>query len=129
MPAPASLAPGEVAPDQMSFPALARLDEVVSELPPAVPVILVIPPVFAGSIAPPDSPSEMRLAQCKAAIAQMVFGRRRSDLIDFRTNNAMTRDPTNFMDVIHYRAKVARRMEQSIAAAIGSADASRDLEP
>ena len=43
--------------------------------------------------------------------------------------NATTRDPTNFMDVIHYRAKVARRMEQSIAAAIGSADASRDLEP
>jgi hypothetical protein len=124
MPAPASLAP-----DQMAFPAIARLDEVVSELPPAVPVVLVIPPVFAGSIAPPDSPSEMRLAQCKTALAQTVFGRQRSDLIDFRTNNAMTRDPTNFMDVIHYRAKVARRMEQSIAAAIGSADASRDLEP
>jgi hypothetical protein len=33
-------------------------------------------------------------------------------------DNALTRDPANFLDFIHYRAQIARRMEQGIADSI-----------
>ena len=48
--------------------------------------------------------------------------RPRSNLIDYRVDNALTRERANFMDVGHYRAIIARRMEQGIAESIKSGD-------
>jgi hypothetical protein len=37
----------------------------------------------------------------------------------------MTRDPTNFVDHIHYRAKIARKMEEGIVASIRLGEAAK----
>jgi len=49
-------------------------------------------------------------------------GRPQSNFIDFRVINELTRDAANFMDFGHYRAKIARRMEQGIADSIRVGD-------
>ena len=55
---------------------------------------------------------------CAAALRKVVAGRPQSNFIDFRVDNALTRDRANFMDFGHYRAPIARRMEQGIAESI-----------
>jgi hypothetical protein len=40
--------------------------------------------------------------------------------LDFLVDGDMARDPTNFMDQIHYRAAVARRLEHAIAVAFAA---------
>ena len=52
---------------------------------------------------------------CKAALARLVAGRPNSNFLDFRVDDPVTRDQKNFLDPIHYRAPVARLMEQRIA--------------
>ena len=51
-----------------------------------------------------------------------MAGRRRSNFIDYHVDNAVTREPANFMDVGHYRAGLARRMERGIADSIRLGD-------
>ena len=58
--------------------------------------------------------------RCKAGLAAAVADRPRSGFLDFLINNAVTRDPENFMDYKHYRAAIAREMEAQIAARLRS---------
>jgi hypothetical protein len=51
-----------------------------------------------------------------------VAGRPRSNFINYRVDNALTRDRANFMDFGHYRAKIARAMERGIADSIRLGD-------
>ena len=60
------------------------------------------------------------MAQCKAALDKAVTQRSRGGFLDFRVDNAMTRDPENFMNAMHYRAALAREMEQSVSAIIAA---------
>ena len=48
-------------------------------------------------------------------------GRARGAFIDYRVDNALTRDPANFMDYVHTSARAARQMEREIAARVGLA--------
>jgi hypothetical protein len=62
---------------------------------------------------------------CNAALRKLVAGRPHSNFIDFRVDNALTRDRANFMDFGHYRAAIARKMEQGIAESIKSGTAAK----
>jgi hypothetical protein len=108
---------------EMSFPWIERLDSLIVALPPSVAVVLVMPPVFFTAIPPAGSLGALRLARCKAALGHLVAGKVGSGFLDFRVDDATTRDAKNFMDYGHYRANVARRMEQAIATVIRSANA------
>jgi len=108
---------------EMSFPWIERLDSLIVALPRSVPVVLVMPPAFFTSMPQAGSAGAARLARCKAALAGLVAGRPGSGFLDFRVDDAITRDPKNFMDYGHYRANVARRMEQDIATTIRSPNA------
>jgi hypothetical protein len=114
----------DVASAEISFPSIDQLDAVVAGLPPALVVVIVVPPVFSDAMPAARSPEAGRITQCKAALAKTVTERPRGGFLDFNFDNAMTRDPANFMDFTHYRAAVARQIEKSVAAVIGSAVAS-----
>jgi hypothetical protein len=92
----------------------------LSELPPTVAVVIVMPPVYSDDLPAPHSSSGIRIAQCKSALDKIVAQRPRSGFLDFRVDNAMTREPENFMNAMHYRAVLARQMEQSVSAIIAA---------
>jgi hypothetical protein len=81
---------------------------------------LIAPPTFYTAIPRSGSIEAAELQVCKMAFKRVVAGRSRSNFIDYGIDNALTRDPDNFVDLIHYRAKLARKIEQGIAASIQS---------
>jgi hypothetical protein len=105
---------------QPAFPAIERLAAALADLPAAVPVVIVIPPVFYTSLPPLGSATAAQFAQCRTALSQLTGQRPRGVLLDFRVDNDATRDPTNFMDATHYRSEIARTIEKHIATALAS---------
>jgi hypothetical protein len=104
------------------FPGVALLDGAIRALPADVPVVLVVPPAFYTMIPRPGSLAAAEKQACDTALRRLVAGRPRSNFIDYRVDNALTRERANFMDYGHYRAKIARQMEQGIADSIRLGD-------
>jgi hypothetical protein len=117
---PAQLPPGPAA---FAFPWIGQLQAMVADLPPSVPIVLFMPPVLYTWMPEPGSRSAARLEQCKAALATVVAGRPAAHFLDFRVDDATTRDSHNFLDPRHYREHIARRLEDAIATATRSAQA------
>jgi hypothetical protein len=101
-----------------NFPGVALLGAALAKLPADVPVVLFVPPVFYSTLPKAGTLAAAEEAACKAALRKVVAGRPRSNFIDFRVDNALTRERANFMDFGHYRAIIARRMEAGIAESI-----------
>jgi len=97
---------------------VARLGRALKRLPTTVPLVLVMPPTFHTLVPQPGSVAAVENQACSDALKRLLEGRPRSNFIDFRVDNALTRDPANFADIIHYRAKIARKMESAIAASV-----------
>jgi hypothetical protein len=112
-------APARVSDD---FPGVALLGAAIRKLPVDVPVVLFVPPVFHSTLPKAGSLAAAEEAACKASLRKVLAGRPRSNFIDFRVDNALTRERANFMDFGHYRAIIARRMEQGIAESIRLGD-------
>jgi len=108
-------APAKVSED---FPGVALLDAAVRKLPADVPVVLFVPPAYYTMLPRPGSLAAAEEQACAAALRKLVVGRPHSNFIDFRVDNALTRDRANFMDFGHYRAPIARRMERGIAESV-----------
>jgi hypothetical protein len=107
------------------FPIEALLGDAIAKLPANVPVVLLMPPTFYLSVPLPGSAAAAEHEACAAAYRRIVAGRPHSNFIDFRVDNALARDPANFVDHIHYRARIARKMEEDIAASIRLGDAAK----
>jgi hypothetical protein len=54
-----------------------------------------------------------------------VAGRPHSNFIDYRIDNALSRDPANFVDLIHYRAKIAQKIDQGVIASFAFGNAAK----
>jgi hypothetical protein len=125
---PAELAPviashdddGGSAPAQVSenFPAVALLDGAIRKLAPDVPVVLVVPPSFAPTLPRPGTFAAAEAQACNGVLRKLVANRPNSNFINYHVDTPLTRDRANFMDLGHYRAPVARKMEQGIAESI-----------
>lgn len=100
------------------FPWLDRLAEAIRALPAEAAVVVVMPPVAYDYLPPPDSPAAARITRCKQALARLVSARARSTFIDDRTDSPLAKDLGNFYDRVHYRANVARLIEQQIVDAL-----------
>jgi hypothetical protein len=107
------------------FPMEALLADAIAKLPADVPVVLLVPPTFYISVPQPGSRAAAEHEACTTAFKRIVAGRPHSNLIDYRVDNALTRDPANFADLIHYREKMARILEAGIVASIRLGDAAR----
>jgi hypothetical protein len=108
-----------------SFPELSRLDEMIKRLPDNVAVVLAVPPTLATTVAQPGTDAAAEREACNAALSRLVAGRPHSNFINYRIDNAMTRDRANFVDFIHYRPNVAARMSEGIAASIKLGNAAK----
>lgn len=104
------------------FPGVALLGAAIRKLPADVPVVLFVPPAFHTMIPRPGSAAAAEEDACKSALKRLLAGRPRSNFIDYRVDNALTRERAHFMDFGHYRATIARRMEQGIAESIRLGD-------
>jgi hypothetical protein len=107
------------------FPVATLLDGAIRKLPADVSVIVLMPPTFYTIVPRPGSLAAAEREACKTAFKSVVAGRPHSNFIDYRVDNALTRDPQNFVDLIHYRAKIARKMEDGIVASIRLSEAAK----
>jgi hypothetical protein len=96
------------------FPAVELLRNALAGQP-ALPVVIVRPPIYWTAIPRPGSVRNERLNACQVAFANLAEGRRHSIYLDFGQDADMARDPHNFMDSSHYRSNVARFLEGRIA--------------
>jgi hypothetical protein len=108
-----------------SFPFRDLLAQTIRQLPPDLPVVLVVPPVFHTFLPAPGSQGAADRESCNAAYRSIVSGRPHSNLLDFRIDNTLTRDPQNFADLIHYRAVIARKVDQGIIVSLRAGEAAR----
>ncbi|QOG17562.1 MULTISPECIES: hypothetical protein [Bradyrhizobium] len=100
------------------FPYADMLAAAIGKFPREVAVVLVMPPTFYTIVPVPGTRDAAVHAACREAFRSIVSGRANSNLVDYRVDNALTRDPANFTDLVHYRAAIARRIEQGIAASL-----------
>jgi hypothetical protein len=107
------------------FPEVSRLDEVIKKLPVDVAVVLVVPPTLYPTVAQPGTVAAAERQACNAALRRVVAGRPHSNFINYRIDNAMTRDRANFVDFIHYRPSLAARMSEGIAASLELGNAAK----
>jgi hypothetical protein len=100
------------------FPEIVRLDAMIKKLPADVAVVVVVPPTFYTKVAQPGTIQAAERQACDAALRRTVAGRPHSNFINYRVDNALTRDSANFADFIHYRPSLASRMSEGISASI-----------
>ena len=107
------------------FPEVSLLDDVIKKLPADVAVVLAVPPTLYPTVAQPGTVAAAEREACNAALRRIVTGRPHSNFINYRVDNAMSRDRANFADFIHYRPNVAARMSEGITASIEFGNAAR----
>lgn len=123
--APRDPAPAASAEERVVFPEIAALQDVVRKLPADVPVVIVVPPTLASTVAKPGTEMALERGACDAALRKVVAGRPRSNFVSYRVDNELTRDRANFADFIHYRPILARRIEQGIAASLREGESAK----
>ena len=117
--------PAGSAANRDNFPEVSLLDDAIKRLPANVAVVVVVPPTFHTTIAKPGTAEAAEREACSAALQRTVADRPHSNFINYRIENALTRDPANFADYIHYRPAIASRMVEGIAASIRFGAAAR----
>ncbi|HEY7844334.1 MAG TPA: hypothetical protein VID30_11730 [Bradyrhizobium sp.] len=122
---PADPPPAMDAASRDVFPEVTKLDDVVRKLPPDVPVVILVPPTFATTVPQPGSAVAVERQACNAALSKIIAGRPHSNFIDYRVDNALTRDRANFVDYIHYRPLIAAKISEGIAASIHLGEAAK----
>lgn len=123
--APRDPAPAVSAEQRAVFPEIAALQEVIRTLPGDVPVVIIVPPTLASTVVAPGTEAALERAACDAALRTVVAGRPRSNFVSYRVDNDLTRDRTNFADYIHYRAALARKIEQGIIASLRDGESTK----
>jgi len=97
------------------FPALDLLDRTIADLPSDTPVIVMMPPRFRSAMPAPDTDAQKTVVACKAEIIRRFSEKPGRLFADFLTDTPVNRDPVNYMDDAHYRAPVARMIEQRLS--------------
>jgi hypothetical protein len=105
------------------FPEVLKLGDLIRKLPADLPVVVLVPPTVATTVAQGGTPQAAEREACNAALKRTVAGRPHSNFINYRVDNALTRDRGNFIDYIHYRTIIANRIADGIAASIRLGDA------
>ena len=122
---PADPLPAESAALRDVLPWVSKLDEVIKQLPGDVPVVVLVPPTVASTVAQPGTPEAADRKACNAALKRTIAGRPHSNFINYRIDNALTRDRANFIDYIHYRSNIAARIAAGITASLRDGEAAQ----
>jgi hypothetical protein len=102
--------------NDLTAPPLLR--QFLAGLHPDARVVLVFPPRHTRAIPPPGSVAAAELDVCNEAYRAVAGARPDTQLLDFLVDGPMARRGENFWDAIHYRAPVAREIEDRLADAL-----------
>ncbi|HET7880686.1 MAG TPA: hypothetical protein VFL55_07345 [Acetobacteraceae bacterium] len=105
------------------LPWVERLGAFLTTLPTDIRVVLAMPPVYYTMLPEKGTEEAVRIDACKAALARVASSRPNSSFIDFRVDNELVHDASDFLDPTHYRHNLAKHMEASIAEALRSREA------
>lgn len=114
--------PAAVPPDAVGswrFPAVERFERLISEIPDAVKLVFAAMPVHAVAQPRPGSIEAAREDACKLRIARLA-GSRGTVLVDFRRRSPVTTNDENYWDHLHYRQRIARRIEDALASVLAN---------
>jgi len=117
--------PVESAAARENFPEISLLDAAIKQLPASVSVVLIVPPTVSSTMPKPGTSAAAEREACNAALKRVVAGRPHSNFINYRVENALTRDSANFADFIHYRPIIADKMAEGIADSIKLGEAAK----
>jgi hypothetical protein len=101
----------------LSFPALAWLDDGLARLPAASRKILALMPVHVAAQPAPGTRAAEVEAECKARVAS-IGRKHEATVIDWRIPSPLTRDDAHYWDRLHYRTPIAARVAEELAAAV-----------
>ena len=107
------------------FPIAKLLAGEIKKLPADAALVLMVPPTFYTIVPEPGSREAAEQQACNAALQSIVAGRPHSEFINYRVDNVLTRNPENFVDLIHYRLIIARKIQEGIAASIRQGGAAK----
>jgi hypothetical protein len=102
------------------LPWVDRLRAFVETVPQSVRVLLVVPPVYYTALPPPGSWQAAVIDACKAGLRQVIADRPLSGFLDFRVDLEGAHDASDFVDLVHFRQKLAGQVEDAIIAALRS---------
>lgn len=100
----------------LALPGLDHLLASLATLPVATNVIFVHPPAYLFALPHRDTLAGRMLAACKARLLSYQSQRPRTVILDYLIDDQDMRDPENFMDALHMRGRMARRVEADITA-------------
>ncbi len=122
VPDPPDRLPEEMGPvrELPPLPWIDRLSEFLAGLPHSVRVVVAMPPVYYTALSRPGSKQAALMDACKAALAKAVPQRPGSGFLDFRVDDELAHDVTEFSDQIHYKDKHSHQMEAKIIALLRS---------
>jgi hypothetical protein len=107
------------------FPAAEQLETMLKAVPANVAVVLLFPPVYAGALAKDASQAADADRACKNALARASQTHPGAMVLDWRVDRPETRNTDMFFDESHYRHRLARLVEDDIAAALLTAGPAR----
>jgi hypothetical protein len=104
-----------------SFPAADRLSGLLRTLPATTHVTLFHPPFYRSVLPREGDPLRAVDAACKAAFAAVARARPNTTVLDWRVQRPEAQDASLWFDHTHYRAPVARKIEDDIGRLIRGA--------
>jgi hypothetical protein len=97
------------------FPAADRLAAMLRALPAQTRVVLLHPPIYVSTLPAEGEPHWVADEACKAAFADVAARRPNTTVLDWRVRRPEVLDGNLWFDASHYRAPIARQIEQDIA--------------
>jgi hypothetical protein len=102
---------------ELQFPALRWLDEILAPLPASTVKILSYMPVHVAAQPRPGTVDAAIEAECKARIASIARVRG-AKVVDWRIASPITTADMNYWDSLHFRLPIAQRIARDLPAAI-----------
>lgn len=102
------------------FPALEMLRDMLPRVPSDTLVVFMVPPTFVSGQPREGTPEHATEQACYSALTEIAQSRPRTIVIDWNGVRPETEDPAFYFDQIHYKGKLARVLEETLAARINA---------
>jgi hypothetical protein len=114
-------------PSVVHFPPLDLLERMVAATPGETRLVLMFMPLWLGAQATPGTLKAATTAACKQRVEEIARARPGTVVMDFLRASAITREPTNYWDPLHFRDAVAVQIMRhlggvAVGVAVGGED-------
>jgi hypothetical protein len=103
--------------NDLPFPAMAWLDDMLAALPEDSEKLLVFMPVHIAAQPRPGDRAAAIEDECKARVVDIARNRG-AVVADWRIHSALTSEDLNYWDNLHYRLPIANRIARDVATSI-----------